>query len=199
MKNYDRYRNTTAQEYDKKTVMSWFCRIPSDKKILPLLSEIKNKKILEVGLGTGYYTRTLMQNNDVTGLDRNCHLCKLPVKLYEGDATEITRLLKDKKFDVVVSMWMTEYLDPGQLSNFFAESKKVLKPGGGKLVTTIISPYGFGFAYVTLAKKLRKIDKYYYRKKQIAENLRRAAFTDIKIINLDSWLWIPWAYLVIAQ
>ena len=60
MKNYDRYRDTTSQDCGKKTVMSWFCRIPSDRKILPLLRDIKNKKILEVGLGAGYYTKILL-------------------------------------------------------------------------------------------------------------------------------------------
>jgi SAM-dependent methyltransferase len=198
MKNYDRYHDTTAEEYDKKTIMSWFCRIPSDRKILPLLFDIKNKKILEVGLGTGYYTKTLLKNNDVTGLDRNTHLCKLPVKLYEGDATEITKLLKDEKFDLVISMWMTEYLSSEQLTAFFAESKKTLRPGG-KLITTVISPYGFGFLYVALAGKIRKIEKFTYNKSQIMEKLKQAGFADIEIINLDSHLQIPWAYLIIAQ
>ncbi len=198
MKNYDRYRNITTQEYDKKTIMSWLCRIPSDRKILPLLSEIKNKKILEVGLGTGCYTKTLTQNNDVVGFDRNIHLCKLPIRLYEGDATEITKLLKDEKFDLVISMWMTEYLNTDQLTAFFAESKKALTQDG-KLITTVISPYGLGFLYITLAKKLRKIDKFNYNKMQIMEKLKQAGFDRIEIIDLDSHLRIPWAYLVVAQ
>jgi ubiquinone/menaquinone biosynthesis C-methylase UbiE len=198
MKNYDRYHNTTTQEYDKKTIMSWFCRIPSDRKILPLLSGIKNKKILEVGLGTGYYTKALLRSNEIVGLDRNIHLCKLPVRLYEGDATEITKFLKDEKFDLVISMWMTEYLNPDQLTAFFAESKKTLKPGG-KLITTAISPYGFGFLYITLAKKIRKIDKFNYNKTEIMEKLKQTGFTSIEIINLTSWLKVPWAYLAIAE
>ncbi len=198
MKNYDRYRNTTTQEYDKKTVMSWFCRIPSDRKISPLLTRIRNKKILEVGLGTGCYTKTIMQNNDVVGLDRNIHLCKLPIRLYEGDATEITKLLKNEKFDLVISMWMTEYLNPDQLTAFFAEAKKALTQEG-KLITTVISQYGLGFLYITLAKKLRKIDKFNYNKTQIMEKLKQAGFDRIEIIDLDSHLQIPWAYLVVAQ
>ena len=198
MKNYDRYRDTTSQQYDKKTFMSWFyCKSP-DRKLFPLLSEIKDKKILEVGLGTGRYTKILMHNNDITGLDRNIHLCELPVKLYEGDATEITRLVKDEKFDFVVSIWMTEYLNPQQLGLFFAESKKTLRPGG-KLITTVISPYGFGFLYITLAKKLRKIEKFNYNKMQIIEKLKQAGFANMEIIRLDSWLRMPWAYLAIAQ
>ncbi len=139
-----------------------------------------------------------MQNNDVVGLDRNIHLCKLPIRLYEGDATEITKLLKNEKFDLVISMWMTEYLNPDQLTAFFAEAKKALTQEG-KLITTVISQYGLGFLYITLAKKLRKIDKFNYNKTQIMEKLKQAGFDRIEIIDLDSHLRIPWAYLVVAQ
>ena len=95
-------------------------------------------------------------------------------------------------------MWMTEYLNPQQLGLFFAESKKALRPGG-KLITTVISPYGFGFLYITLAKKLRKIEKFSYNKLQLIEKLKQAGFANIEIIRLDSWLRMPWAYLAIAQ
>jgi ubiquinone/menaquinone biosynthesis C-methylase UbiE len=188
----------TAQDYDKKTLMSWFCSVPANRKIFPLLSQIKNKKILDVGLGTGFYTRTLLQNNEIVGLDRNIHLCKLPIRLYEGDATEITKLIKDEKFDLVISMWMTDYLNPEKLIAFFTESKKVLKPGG-KLMTTVISRYGFGAVYIYLARTIRKIDKYNYNKTEIKEKLKQSGFTSIEIINLTTWLKVPCAYLTVAE
>jgi ubiquinone/menaquinone biosynthesis C-methylase UbiE len=71
MKNYERYLETTAEEYEKKTIMSYFCRVPSDRKIVPLLSGITNKKVLDVGLGTGYYSRILKKDNSVVGIDHN--------------------------------------------------------------------------------------------------------------------------------
>lgn len=198
MKNYERYLKTTAEEYDKKTIMSYFCRVPSDKKIMPLLSGIKNKKVLDVGLGTGYYSKILTKENCVVGVDRNPHLCKLPIKVYMGDATELTKLAQEEKFDIVISTWMTEYLNEEQLSVFFAESKRVLKDNG-KLITTVISKYGFGFIYVTAAKILRGISKYNYRKKHVVRQLKNTGFRNIRIINLNSWLYVPWAYMVIAE
>ena len=179
--------------------MSYFCRVPSDKKIIPLLSEIKNKKILDVGLGTGYYSRILMKANYVAGVDQNPHLCMLlPLKLYKGDATELTKLVQEEKFDIVFSTWMTEYLNEEQLDAFFAESKRVLK-NDGKLITTVISKYGFGFIYITMAKILRGISKHNYRPKEIIKKLKKAGFIDIQIIKLNSWLCIPWAYMVVAE
>jgi cyclopropane fatty-acyl-phospholipid synthase-like methyltransferase len=198
MKNYERYLKTTAEEYDKETIMSFLCRRLPDRKIVPILQEMKGKKVLDAGIGTGHYTRIFLTENNVTGIDRNPHLCRLPVKVYEGGATEISRFAGAEKFDGVVSTWMTEYLSPDELGIFFAESKKALK-AGGKLITTVISGYGLGFMYVTMAKMLRGIDKYGYTKKEITEKLKAAGFTGIKIINLNSWVGIPWAYLVIAQ
>ena len=198
MKNYERYLRKTTEEYDKKTIMSYFCRIPSDQRIIPFISTIKGKHILDVGLGTGYYTRILIEDNEVTGVDQNPHLCKLPIKVYKGDATELARLVEAEKFDIVFSIWMTEYLDEEQLSAFFTESKKVLK-NDGRLITTVISKYGFGFIYITMAKMLRGIEKYNYRKKQIIKKLKGAGFTNIQIIRLNSWLCIPWANMVVAE
>ena len=198
MKNYERYLEKTSEEYEKKTIMSYFCRMPSDRIIIPFISKIKGKRILDVGLGTGYYTRILIDDNEVTGVDQNPHLCKLPIKVYKGDATELARLVKAEKFDIVFSTWMTEYLNEEKLSGFFTESKKVLKDDG-MLVTTVISKYGLGFVYITMAKLLRGTNKYYYHPKEIIEKLRAAGFTDIKIIKLTSWLYFPWAYLAVAE
>ncbi len=198
MKNYERYLKTTGEEYDKKTIMSYFCRIPSDRRIIPLLADFADKKILDVGLGSGYYTRYLVERNVVVGVDQNPHLCRLNVSVHKGDASELSNLVGGEKFDIVFSAWMTEYLNEEQLCAFFAESKKVLK-NDGKLITTVISRYGFGFVYITMARLLRGIDKYNYHKKQIVAEMKKAGFADIEIIKLDSWLSIPWAYMVIAR
>lgn len=197
MDNYERYKTVTSESYEKKGIM-YFVRIPSDMKIIPLISQIKGKRILDVGLGTGWYTKLLLKDNKVVGVDQNPHLCRLPVKVHQGDATQIAELVGTDKFDVVFSTWMTEYLDGQQLQKFFSAARKVLKDDG-KLMCTVISKCGFGFLYVTAAKKIRGIDKYNYTRKYVRDTLKEAGFADIEIINLSSWLNIPWAYLVIAQ
>jgi len=198
MENYARYENISPEAYDKKDIMTYLVRLPSDKKIFPLISKIENKKILDVGVGTGYYTKILMQKNFVAGVDQNPHLCNLAIKLYKGDAADLTRLVQSEKFDIVFSTWMTEYLSPEQLEKFFAESKRVLN-NNGRLITTVISAYGWGFVYITLARVLKGISKYGYRTKQVIEKLKEAGFTDIRIITLNARLFLPWAYLVIAK
>jgi len=198
MKNYERYLEKTSEEYEKKTIMFYFCRMPSDRIIIPFISKIKGKNILDVGLGTGYYTRILIEDNEVAGVDQNPHLCKLPIKVYKGDATELTKLVRGEKFNIVFSTWMTEYLDEEQLSFFFADSKKVLKDDG-MLITTVISKYGLGFVYITMAKLLRGINKYYYHPREIIKKLKTTGFSDVKIVKLNSWLSLPWAYMAVAK
>ena len=177
--------------------MYYLVRIQSDRKLLPFISQIKGKKILDVGPGSGRYTKLLLNDNEVVGIDRNPHLCRLPIKVLQADATQFVGLVGAQSFDMVFSTWMTEYLNPEQLSDFFKQAKMALKQEG-KIATTIISKYGFGFLYITAAGLLRGISKCNYSKREVCKKLREAGFKEISIINLNSWLGIPWAYMVIA-
>jgi ubiquinone/menaquinone biosynthesis C-methylase UbiE len=197
MENFDRYKTVTAESYEKKDIMDYLVRVPSDRTLVPLISQIKGKKILDAGPGTGHYTRMLLKDNGIVGVDQNPHLCRLPITVHKGDATKLTELVGGEKFDVVLSTWMTEYLDGQQLQEFFNEARKVLKDDG-RLITTIISKYGLGWLYITAAKMIRGINKYNYTGKRVTDMLKGAGFTDIEIVNLNSWLYVPWAYLVVA-
>lgn len=199
MQGPERYRTYTTQSYEEKRgIMMYLCRMPSDKKIIPVLSQIKGKSILDVGLGTGRYTKILLTDNYVVGVDRNPHLCQLPIKVYNGDATELSALVGGQKFDIVLSTWMTDYLDGQKLQQFFCEAKKVLKDGG-QLITTTIRASGWGLVYLFLARYFRGVDKHGCSKRRVVEKLRKAGFGEIEMINLSSWLGIPWACLVIAK
>lgn len=198
MANYDRYKTETAESYEKKCLMDYLVRIPSDKKLLPIISRIKGKKILDVGPGTGRYTSLLLKDNEVVGIDRNPHLCRLPIKVHQGDATQLAQLVETHSFDMVFSTWMTEYLGPEQLNGFFRQAKIVLSENG-QLMTTIISKCGFGFVYVTAAKLIRGIDKYSYAEKHVISVLNEAGFADIEVVSLSAWLGVPWAYMIIAK
>jgi len=201
MKNYDRYINKTAEEYEKeneKTIMYYLLRMPSDRIIIPFISKIKGKRILDVGLGAGHYTKLLTDNNKVTGVDQNPHLCRLNIKVHKGDATELSSLVGNEKFDVVLSTWMTDYFNDEKLQKFFCEAKKVLNDGG-QFITTTIRPNGWGLVYLLLARYWRGVDKHGCAKKRVLEKLKKAGFKDVQLINLSSWMGIPWACLVTAS
>lgn len=196
-KNWERYKNILPKDYDKRGISYFIFRLPSDKKIMPIIHQIKRKKICDVGCGTGYYTKILAKNNYVIGIEKNPHLSRhLKIKVIEGNAVDFSKKLKEK-FDIVFSTWMTEYLKKDDLLLFLKESLKVLKPRG-KIITTIISDTGLGKLYTFLAKKIKKIDKYCYSSKDVIKFLAKAKFKNIEIIKLNSWFSIPWAFLVIA-
>ena len=195
---HNRYLNYTPESYEKQGIMTWLCRMPADRKLVPAISQIKGKHILDVGLGTGDYTRLILDNNTIVGVDQNPHLCRLNVKVHKGDATELSKLIGDEKFDIVLSTWMTDYFNGEKLQLFFNEAKKVLK-ADGSLMTTTIRPNGWGLVYLFLARYWRKVDKHGCAKKLVVEKLKKAGFKDIQLINLNSWLGVPWACLVIAK
>ena len=195
---HERYAAYTPQSYAKQGIMTYLCRMPADRKLVPALTAIKGKRILDVGLGTGDYTRLLLDANEVTGVDQNPHLCTLPLKVHKGDATELSALVGGEKFDIVLSTWMTDYLSGEKLQRFFCEAKKVLRDGG-QLITTTIRPNGWGIIYLFLARYWRGVDKHGCAKRRVAEKLQKAGFSEIEMINLNSWLGIPWACLVVAK
>lgn len=198
MTGYDRYEGMTSKQCDKKTMMYYLCRVPANRALIPAILKLENKKILDVGLGSGYYTKLLFEKNKVTGIDQNPHLCELPITVHKGDAAELESILRGEKFDIVLSTWMTDYLNPDKVQKFFAQAKTVLK-NGGKLMVTFPDAYGLAYFYVKAARLLRGIEKYTHSKKQIRKQLKEAGFTRINIIKLNSWLSLPWAYMIIAE
>jgi len=197
-KNWERYKYILPKDLDKKGISYFLLRFPSDKKIIPIISQFHGKKICDVGCGTGYYTKILAKNNYVIGIEKNPHLSKnLKIKVIKGDAINFSKKLREK-FDIVFSAWMTEYLKKTDLLCFFKESQKVLLPQG-KIITTIISDAGFGKFYTFLAKKIKEIDKYCYSLKDVSELLIKAGFKNTEIIELKSWLSIPWAFMIISE
>lgn len=198
MTGYERYEGMTPKQCVKKTLMYYLCRVPANRQLIPAVGRIENKKVLDVGLGSGYYTKLLLDKNTVVGIDQNPHLCELPITVHKGDATELSSIVQGEKFDVVLSTWMTDYLDPERVQKFFIEAKAVLNENG-RLITTFPDTYGVGFFYVKAARVIRGVKKYTYSKKQIIEKLKTAGFAHIKIVKLNSWLHIPWAYMTVAQ
>jgi predicted TPR repeat methyltransferase len=198
MTSYDRYEGMSSDQCVKKSLMYYMCRVPANRKLIPTVAGLENKNILDVGLGSGYYTRLLLKKNKVTGIDQNPHLCQLPIKVHKGDASSLSDIAKDEKFDVVLSTWMTDYLSPDLVQKFFIEARKVLS-NGGELIATFPDSFGLAFFYIWAARHIRKVQKYAHNKSNTVEMLKKAGFNDIKIIKLNSWLCIPWAFLVIAK
>ena len=114
----------------KKRFWNDFLEMPAT---LSLLGHVKNKKILDVGCGTGIYAKILNDNGaKVHGIDISPKMIQLAksyvknVDLKVGSAYRFP--YKSNYFDIVVSALVIEHLS--DLDKAFREIKRVLKKGG---------------------------------------------------------------------
>ncbi|HPI67366.1 MAG TPA: methyltransferase domain-containing protein [bacterium] len=177
-----------ANFYDKKLA---FLDSFEQNQLLPLLGDVKNKKILDVGAGTGRLAIRLAEKGvDVTALDISPEILKIlskknkKIKTITADAKALP--FPDNSFDVIVAAFLIVHLK--ELKYFFAESYRVLKPGGLLALTNINQKKP-----PELQTKQGKIivESYYHRPEKIIEELKQNLFTVSKnILIKDKDVWI---------
>lgn len=197
MKAYNRYRNYSEKKYNKKCISYFFMKRQADRVLIPYVKKVKKKKILEVGLGYGYYTKYLVKNcNIVKGFDINPELGKdIGIEILEGQANQLREKIKEE-YDCIMSFFMTEYLNNREMAQFIEQGIQLLSPGG-IFVTTFILNKGLGWLYVILAR-VKGIKKYCYSVEEI-EQMINVDENKIKIIHLNTILGIPFAALMEIQ
>lgn len=96
--------------------------------------EFKNKKILDIGCGTGYYTRLFGKHNNVTGIDLLACVQER-YKNFQFKKADATRLsLRSNTFDAVVSFDVIEHIENDKA--MIEEAYRVLEDGGQLIVGT---------------------------------------------------------------
>lgn len=191
MDNYKRYNKMSGEKYCRKGISYFLMRRKPDRVIFPYLEKIQGEDVLEVGVGYGYYKQAYFSENNVTGYDVNPGLGKnLGIKIYEGKAENIAGI--GKKFDRVLSFYMTEYLNSDQLYRFINDSVDVVLKEGGTFATTIIIKKGLGRIYTSLAT-LKGISKWSYSEKEIEAMVRGRNY---RIIPLNTYFGVPMSVLL---
>lgn len=167
--NYERYNQLDSQAYEKTTLMSVLVGKECDKIIFDIVSQLKNKNILELGCGTGRYTKMYFHNNNVKCIDINPHLFTLKnVPVIKGNVTQLNHLLsKEERFDFITSFWMTEYLTKEEITTTLTYSKEFLDKNG-VIIFSFISKGLLGRFYIAGAK-IKGIRKYCYSKNKLSE------------------------------
>ena len=181
-KGYD----LAADEYDRrKTYLDSF----EKNKLLPLLTDIAGKKILDVGAGTGRLAMELERAGaQVTALDVSPRmLAKIKNKNIEkvvGDAESLP--FGDGTFDVVVAAFLIVHLkDP---TKFFDEAYRVLKSGGILLVTNINQKDP---PKIQTSEGEIVIESFYHRPEKIREILESLAFgIEKEFFVKESSVWV---------
>ena len=177
-----------AQDYDKKEK---YLNSFEKGKFLSLLPEVKNKKILDVGAGTGRISLALASSGaQVLALDVSEKILGVlkkknsKIKTVVGDAENLP--FEENIFDIVTAAFLVVHLkDP---TKFFDEVYRVLKPGGLFLVTNINQKDP---PIVKTKEGDIQIKSYYHRPEKIREILSELAFSvEKEEIIFEREIWI---------
>lgn len=183
--------------------------LTSMKYIREALGEDRDKKLLDVGAGTGRYSVALSEEGyDVTAVELvkyNLGILKAKksnVKAYQGNALKLSRF-EENSFDVTLLFGPMYHLHTKEEQlKALSEARRVTKPGGKILVAYCMNEYSvltYGFkenhikeslAEGKLSKDFQVLsseaDLYHYmRLEQIDELNRESGLSRIKIVSPD--------------
>jgi len=184
-----------ADDYDKnESYLNSF----EKNRFLPLLGNAKDKKILDVGAGTGRLAIQLAKMGaEVTALDVSPKILdelnkKYPnIKTVVGDAESL--LFEDNSFDIVVATFLIVHLKNPSL--FFSEAYRVLKNSGKLLVTNINQKEP---PKIKTKQGEIKIESYYHQPKNIIKKIEELAFAvEKEIFIYENDLWVN--QIILAQ
>lgn len=161
-----------AKEYHsmrtKKNPQGWFfnemLEMPA---VLGLLGNVKGKKIIDLGCGTGIYAKILTKKGArVKGFDISPEMIKIAKRdnpqldLRVGSAYKIPF---NEKFDIVLASLVVHYLD--DWDKMFKEINRVLKQGGIFIFSTGNPVYEVRERLKVKGKKYRVFGDYFKERK----------------------------------
>ncbi len=177
-----------AKFYDKKE--KYLDSFEKDR-LIPLIGEVKDKKVLDVGAGTGRLSLRLSKEGaQVTALDTSPEMLLIlnqknkNIETVVGDAESLP--FADSSFDVVVASFLIVHLK--NLDSFFNEVYRVLKDGGIFLLTNINQKEA---PLVKTEAGEIKIESFYHRPEEVREKLEQLAFQiEDEVFVKEGDLWV---------
>ena len=183
-----------AQFYDEKEK---YLNSFEQSKLIPLLGNLADKKVLDVGAGTGRLSLLLANRGArVMALDISPKILELVQKKNKniqtvvGDAESLP--FENNNFDIVSAAFLIVHLkDP---TRFFDEVYRVLKDGG-QLVVTNINQKDSPLVKTKVGPII--IESFYHRPEKIKEILESLAFSiKEEIFIKENEVWVNQILLV---
>ncbi len=177
-----------AEDYDKKEK---YLNSFEKGKFLSLLPETKDKKILDVGAGTGRVSLPLVLSGaQVTALDISEKILELlkrknkKITTVVGEAENLP--FENESFDIVTAAFLIVHLKDPKI--FFDEVYRVLKPDGLFLVSNINQKEP---PVVKTKEGDIQIKSYYHRPEKIKDSLQDLAFSiEKEEMIFESEVWV---------
>ncbi|MHB8090457.1 MAG: class I SAM-dependent methyltransferase [Syntrophales bacterium] len=130
-----------AEKYDLwfETPLGKYVADREKRLILELAKPVKGEKMLDVGIGTGFFALEFLKRGaDITGIDVSLKMLAIAEKkgftnISTGDAVDIH--FPDEMFDLVVSVTALEFIEEPRRA--VSEMMRVCKKGGRVVVGTL--------------------------------------------------------------
>jgi ubiquinone/menaquinone biosynthesis C-methylase UbiE len=164
----EHFQNWRTKIHPKGWIFNEFLENPC---IAKLLGNIKGKKILDFGCGTGSYIKQMLKKGArIKGFDISPEMLKIAKKNYPKLELKLGSGYKipfKEKFDIVLSQLVVEHIK--DWDKIFKEVNRVLKKGG-----IFVFSKGNPITEITwkVSKKnplIRKFDNYFVEKKNLSE------------------------------
>jgi len=111
--------------------------------LLDWCEPVRGADVLDLGCGEGYVARKLRERGarSIHGIDVSAEMIEraraqeaesqaaVPIRFEAGDASDLSHL-EDDAFDLVVAVFLFNYLDRAAMTRTMAEVARVLRPGG---------------------------------------------------------------------
>lgn len=190
-KAYDRVGDIFYKMRQQKKLMNELVEMPAT---LSMLTNIKNKKVLDLGCGPGIYAKILKKRGaKVYGIDlstREIEIAKSHVKGVDFRVGSAYRLpYKSNYFDIVVAALVVEHFD--DVDKAFRQVRKVLKKNGIFVFSVINPVIGVTHRLPNRPRNQRKFDDYFKEGKVVGYWWRKLKY-ETKMISFhrtyQSWI-----------
>lgn len=137
-------------------------------KVLKLAPNVKDKKILDVGCGSGVFMIDfVLRGAYVAGIDysqkmldiakKELNFYKIPKNKYILKKAEATKLpFGQNEFDFILATGLTDYLKDQENQRFLQEAARVLKKSGTLIVSFPVEKSRFSFVRSGVGLKIRQ-------------------------------------------
>jgi SAM-dependent methyltransferase len=149
-------------------------------RIIKLIKDIKGKKVIDLGCGTGRISKILSKRGaEVYGIDISKEMINiakkedLKSKYFVGDISNLPKILKKNKFDLALALLVFLYLDKKKMQKSLIEISKILKKGSTLIIADVHPCSRFLKGNIKSVKYILNKNESYFSDNKVKAKIKR--------------------------